>query len=57
MTLGPRTWRVVCAALAPVTPGGSFCDWRGGYRRADRQSDAERRPCPRCGGPVLALPR
>ncbi len=51
---GPRRWRVWCAATRPL-PGreGTFCDFDG-YRTADTGEQAAAKPCPRCGGHVLA---
>jgi hypothetical protein len=48
-------WRVYCLALAPIPGTHIFCDWPGGYRKADTQADAEEKACPRCGGPVTAF--
>lgn len=51
-----RRFRIFCMALRPQL-GGSFCDWQGGYRRATTKEDAERKACPVCGGPVVAMDR
>lgn len=54
------TWRIFCAATnaRAITTrfGSTFCDWRGGTRKAETKDAAERKPCPRCGGHVTAFP-
>ena len=48
-------WRVYCQALRPLPGTSNFCDWPGTKRLGPGKQQAERKPCPRCGGPVSAI--
>ena len=49
VTVGPRSHYVRCL-------GWPRCKFAS-HRRGDTPKETERKPCPRCGGPVVALPR
>ena len=49
MTVGPRSQYVRCV-------GYPHCKFAS-HRRGDTPGEAERRPCPRCGGPVVVIQR
>jgi hypothetical protein len=52
-----KRYRVTCDAPVPRGYGAKAPCTFNGYRLADSEQQAGRKPCPRCGGRVQVTPR